>query len=76
MSGMTDYWLKTLERAGWSGVAHDNDDVFIYVVHKETGQIVYIEFEDDEDDPTSDSFQIVKALTSKVVKNGKVQETQ
>ena len=76
MSKMLDYWSKTLETAGWSAVAHDLDDVFIYVVHKQTGQIVYIEFEGDEDDPVSDLFQIVKALTSKVVKNGKVQEAQ
>ena len=74
MSQMTDYWSKTLETAGWTAVTHDLDDVFIHVVHKQTGQIVYIEFEGDEDDPVSDIFQIVEALTTKVVKNRKVVE--
>ena len=76
MSAMADYWSKTLDTAGWTAVTHDLDDVFIHVVHKQTGQIVYIEFEGDEDDPASDLFQIVKALTSKIVKNGKVEEAQ
>ena len=76
MSKMIDYWAKTLETAGWTAVTHDLDDVFIHVVHKQTGQIVYIEFEGDEDDPASDLFQIVEALTSKVVKNRKVQEVR
>ena len=76
MSKMIDYWAKTLNAAGWTAITHDLDDVFIHVVHQQTGQIVYIEFEGDDDDPTSDLFQIVKALTSKVVKNGKLEEAQ
>jgi hypothetical protein len=69
---MTEYWEELLASAGWRIIESQFPTDFAYVVHKATGQMIYIEFENDEEDPTSLEFQIIRALTSKVVKRGKV----
>ena len=69
---MTDCWEETLAAAGWKIIETKFTRDFAYVVHKATGQMMYIEFQNDEEDPTSLEFQIVRALTSKVIKRGKV----
>jgi len=68
---MTEYWELILEKAGWTLLQGQFGDVFAYAVHKATGQIVYIEFDDDDDDPVGAIFQTVEALITKQFKNRK-----
>ena len=69
---MIEYWEKYVAAAGWKIMESRFPTDFTYVVHKATGQMVYIEFDHDEEDPTSLEFQIIRALTTKVIKRGKV----
>ena len=69
---MTEYWEEILAAAGWRIIETKSTFDFAYVVHKATGQMMYIEFQNDEEHPTSLEFQILRALTSKVIKRGKV----
>ena len=57
-----------LEKAGWTLLYEKPyEDHWVYAMHKATGQIVFVQFSDDQDDPVSKSFQIIEALTTKQV---------
>ncbi len=68
---MSEYFESVLEEAGWTLLQGQFGDVFAHAVHKATGQIVYIEFEEDDDDPVGTMYQTVEALTTKQIKNRK-----
>ena len=68
---MNEYYESVLEEAGWTLLRSQFGELFAYAVHRATGQIVYIEFDNDDDDPVGAVFETVEALTTKQFKNRK-----
>jgi len=68
---MSEYYESVLKEAGWTLLQGQFGEMFAHAVHKTTGQIVYIEFDADDDDPVGAVFETVEALTTKQFKNRK-----
>ena len=65
---MTPHHKSIIEKAGWTLIYEKPyEDHWVHAMHKATGQIVYVQFDDDQDDPVSKSFQIVEALITRRV---------